>query len=331
MHRNRIVLATIAATLLLPAAVSAATSRTHVSNGGSDANTAFSCDYAHPCRTFAAALGQTTAGGEILAIDGSGYGKVVIDRSVSIIAAPGVFAGIGVGAGGNATGVHIATAGVNVVLRGLTITGQGGTYGINMTSGASLSIEDCAISNFYGLNQSGLRVSAPAQVRVSDTLFYRNGVNGLGVHIRGGAVASMAGVRFIDSSATVYSDAGVTRLGLSDALGVGASFYSNGGATGADESTLDITDSEMGLSGTVAYTWATHGTAAASVGNTLVAENQVPLRARTGKVVLRGNTIVQNNNGFYADTTGVTETDQTNVVRDNVTNTWGTITNFSPM
>ena len=194
----------------LPLFTHAAGTRTHVSNAGNDANTAFSCDSAHPCRTFAAALTQTTPGGEILAIDSSGYGKVVIDRSVSIVAAPGVFAGIGVGAGGNATGVEIATPGVDVVLRGLAITGQGGTYGIEMTNGASLSVENCVISNFSSSSQHGLAVSGAATVRVVDTLFrkVRSGIT-----LAAGATASVTGVQINDAQYGIYvwgNTAGVT-------------------------------------------------------------------------------------------------------------------------
>jgi len=196
MFRHSLFAASILAALL-PLAANAAGTRTHVSNAGSDANTAFSCDSAHPCRTFAAALTQTTPGGEILAIDSSGYGKVVIDRSVSIIAAPGVFAGIGVGAGGNATGIEIATAGVNVALRGLTITGQGGTYGIAMTNGASLTLEDCATTHFPGGN--GVHVATAAKVSISNHVSHRNA---LGIFVTAGATASISRSRIHDNTST---------------------------------------------------------------------------------------------------------------------------------
>ena len=187
LHRTIGAVALGAALGLAPAAFAAST-RTHVSNAGSDANTAFSCDYAHPCRTFAAALTETTPGGEILAIDSSGYGKVTIDRSVSIIAAPGAFAGIGVGSG---NGVTIATAGVKVVLRGLSITGQGGSHGIYMTGGTSLTVENCVVANMGG---NGLRVNTSATVRVLDSLFQGMGSNGATFI---GAKATISGSRFL--------------------------------------------------------------------------------------------------------------------------------------
>jgi len=185
------------ATALAALTADAAGTRTHVSNAGSDANTAFSCDFAHPCRTFAAALAQTTPGGEILAVDSGGFGKLVIDRSVAIIAAPGAFAGIGVGAGGNATGVEIATPGVDVVLRGLTLTGQGGDYGIHMTAGNSLTIEDCVVSGFSGAARHGARIAAAAGVRITRSVFRGNDY---GVELNAGATAAIAESSFLGGS-----------------------------------------------------------------------------------------------------------------------------------
>ena len=177
----------LAIVFMLPAAPSQATvSRSYVASYGDDANTAYSCDFAHPCRTFAAALTQTTSGGEILAVDGSGYGPVTIDRSVAIIANPGVFAGIGVFSG---SGVTIATAGVSVTLRGLTLNGQGGNYGVYMTGGSRLSIENCVVAGFAASGQGGIVVDTPATVRVLDSIV-RDNYNG--IWLRAGATSSIS-------------------------------------------------------------------------------------------------------------------------------------------
>ena len=58
-----------------------------------DANT---CSLAAPCRTFAAALGQTNAGGEIVVLDSAGYGPMTINKAVSIVVPPGIYAGVSV-------------------------------------------------------------------------------------------------------------------------------------------------------------------------------------------------------------------------------------------
>jgi hypothetical protein len=64
----------------------------------------------------------TAANGEIVVLDSGGYGRVTIDKSVSIVAPPGIYAGISVFAGQD--GVTIFTPGITVVLRGLTINGR---------------------------------------------------------------------------------------------------------------------------------------------------------------------------------------------------------------
>ena len=76
---------------LVASAGSAQLNRTAVSVTGLDTN---ACTPALPCRTFAAAQMQTNAGGEIIALDSGGYGPITVTKSLSVIAAPGVYAGI---------------------------------------------------------------------------------------------------------------------------------------------------------------------------------------------------------------------------------------------
>ena len=151
-----------------------AVQRVFVSSGGNDANTANNCSFTLPCRTFAGAIGIVDVGGEIVALDAAGYSVVTITKSISIIANPGFYAGVTAQAG---NGITIATAGVNVILRGLNINGLGGSVGINMTDGASLTLDNCVISNF---SSSGLIVNAPsAKVKVSNSVFSTNGQDGV--------------------------------------------------------------------------------------------------------------------------------------------------------
>ena len=95
-----------------------AVQRTFVSVSGSDANVASNCSASSPCRGFSAALGVTDSGGEIIVQTSGGYGPVTIGKSVSIVAPEGIYAGISVFSG---NGVTISAAGVNVILKGLTI------------------------------------------------------------------------------------------------------------------------------------------------------------------------------------------------------------------
>src|SRR5438105_5530674 len=90
--------------------------RTFVSGLGSDSN---SGTLSSPKRTFASAITVTDAGGEIIVLDAAGYGPVTINKSVSIISPPGVYAGI---SPTSSNGIDVnAGASDKVVLRGLTI------------------------------------------------------------------------------------------------------------------------------------------------------------------------------------------------------------------
>ena len=95
--------------------------RTYIASNGLDTNDG---RLATPCRSIGAALAQTDPGGEIVVLDSAGYGTVSINKSVAVIAPPGIYAGITVTAG---TGIDV-TAGV-VALRGLTLRGPGGAVG----------------------------------------------------------------------------------------------------------------------------------------------------------------------------------------------------------
>ena len=171
-----------------------AVQRTHVSAAfGADSNTATNCTATAPCRFFQAAMTVTDINGEVIVLDSGGYGAVTITQSVALIAPTGVYAGISVFPGSN--GVTIATAGVNVVLRGLTINGQGGNNGIYMSAGSMLSVENCAISNFP--TSVGINVSSPAKVRIFDTIV-RN--IGFGIYLMDGPVATISRSTFVDNS-----------------------------------------------------------------------------------------------------------------------------------
>jgi len=77
-----------AMTISMATAAHAAALRTFVSGFGSDSNTSTNCSHAQPCRTFAAAITVTSPGGEIEALDPSGYGPVTITGPLSLIGLP---------------------------------------------------------------------------------------------------------------------------------------------------------------------------------------------------------------------------------------------------
>jgi hypothetical protein len=155
--------------------------RTFVASDGADANAASNCSIALPCRSFTAALGVTNAGGEIVVKDSAGYGPVSITQSVSIIAAPGIYAGISVLSG---TGVSVGGSGVVVVLRGLSINGQGGTNGVSVSGvNSEVHVESPVISNMT--NTAIQATCTGCRVYVTDAELRTNG--GDAIRVTGGA------------------------------------------------------------------------------------------------------------------------------------------------
>jgi hypothetical protein len=155
---------------LATAATAEAAQRTFVSTIGQDA---YACSLAAPCRGFAKALTVTDPGGEIVVLDSGGYGPVTINKNVTIAAPAGVYAGISVFAAGD--GVIVAAPATRVVLRGLTINGQGGDNGVRVQAG-EVHIESTVISN---MGQAGIRVEGGSSVRVSATVVRSSGDTGL--------------------------------------------------------------------------------------------------------------------------------------------------------
>ncbi len=162
----------VVSVMLTPPLASAAAQRTFVSSAGVDN---VNCSLASPCRAFAAAITATSAGGEVIVLDSAGYGPVTIAKSVSLIAPTGIYAGITVFSG---NGITVNAPGAIVVLRGLSINGQGGSNGVNVLQAARVRIESCVISN---MAVDGVMHSAPgAELMVLDTIVRDNGGSGIG-------------------------------------------------------------------------------------------------------------------------------------------------------
>src|SRR5512133_3487665 len=85
------------AALLASPGAAALAQRTFVASNGQDTNP---CSITLPCRSFATAIGKTSANGEVIVLDSAGYGAVTITQSVTIAAPAGVYAGIFVPLGG---------------------------------------------------------------------------------------------------------------------------------------------------------------------------------------------------------------------------------------
>ncbi len=166
---------------------------------GEDDNFRLGCTLNAPCRYFQTALAAVNPGGEVIALDGGGYGAVWITNSVSLIAPPGVDASITAYPGFD--GVTITNAGVKVVLRGLAINSAGGRHGIRVESSSQLLVEDCRISGFREAAKfsTGISVAATATVNLVNTTV-RDAF--IGASFAEGAQASIVDSRILGSRAT---------------------------------------------------------------------------------------------------------------------------------
>ncbi|MBI3147313.1 MAG: right-handed parallel beta-helix repeat-containing protein [Betaproteobacteria bacterium] len=310
---------------LMAAALSAeAAQRTFVSTAGSDANTAANCSRPSPCRGFTAALTVTDAGGEIIVLDSGGYGAVAIAQSVSIIAPEGVYAGISVFSG---SGASIATAGVNVILRGLTFNGLGGASGVNMSDGAGLVVDRCHFRNFT----DGVYFAAAGKLRVLDSIF---NANGYGIQARGGT-AMIARSSFFENSygAYVAATAGETVVAVEKSVASGSTasgFY----VSAASGATARLMVTESSITGNVngVFAYALSGsTVSTTVSNSTLSYNSNALRVDGGAVmVVSGNTVTRNNMGL-SNFSSTLKSAGNNAVEENLGNTSGTITSFVTM
>ena len=171
--------------LFASAPAHAQATRTWVSGVGNDADP---CSRTAPCRTFAGAISQTAAGGEINCLDPGGYGTVTIVKSITIDC-EGTVGSI---LAASTTGVIIASDTINVVLRNLSINGvlnsaNPGVRGVNIVAANSVWIENVKI---FGFAQQGIRDirSASGTLTILNTVVRNNTGAGLGVAPVGGTV-----------------------------------------------------------------------------------------------------------------------------------------------
>jgi hypothetical protein len=135
------------------------------------------------------------AGGEVVVLDSAGYGPLAITQAVSVIAPPGVYAGISVSSG---DGIDINAASTDtVILRGLTINNQGSSgNGIVFNTGETLHIEGCVINGFSTFSTgNGILFQAGGKLEVKDSIF-RGNFTGITVQpSSGSALATIDHVR----------------------------------------------------------------------------------------------------------------------------------------
>jgi Right handed beta helix region len=328
-HFIALLLAAVSATA--PATPVHAVQRTHVSAAiGADANTATNCTPAAPCRTFQAAMTVTDSNGEVVVLDSGGYGAVNITQSVSLIAPTGVYAGISVFPGAN--GVTIATPDINVVLRGLSINGQGGKSGIIMTEGNKLTVENCVISN---LNSVGIGVTGSTTVRITDTIIRDNG--GDGVSLQNGVRGTITRVIASGNNRGIFVGGSIantlTTADIADSIvnENNAGILATSLAISSAAVKVSVRDSRIARNNNfgLSATSFVGGPASLSATNNIVWNNRgggISASGTGSKVWASGNTVSDNISAGFKNDGGAFDSAGNNAVRNNGTDTQGTIT-----
>jgi parallel beta helix pectate lyase-like protein len=270
-----------------PGTAAAQIQRTFVSTSGNDANP---CTRTDPCRGFAAAIANTLAGGEVIALDSGGYGTFTVEKALTIAGAPGAHVAI-TAFSGVAVAVDVGTSGT-VVLRNLRLTGIGALYGIRFLDGDALRVESVVTTGFLTF---GLLDEAPAaDLYVSDSRFSDNGA--FGIYLSGTATRAEVVSTHVEGSATGLRFDGTTVATIRDA---------------------EVTQNEdfgvLALSSTV------------DVSDSLLADNGVGLAVALGTGRIGGSAVNGNGVGLQRGS-GTLESYGDNLVRGNDTNTSGTIT-----
>jgi hypothetical protein len=255
---------------------------------GSDANP---CTRQSPCLTFAAAQAQTSAGGEIDALDPGDFGPVTITKSITIFG--NAAGGAGMTTTPGTSGIVISAGASDVIhLGGLTFDGvnASGTSGVVFTSGARLFIENCVMQGF---TTSGITLSPGAgsatttKLVVEDTTILNN-ATGLLIQPIGGIAANVAlrwlhinnnageGLR-VDGTA----GSGAIKAVLADST---ASFNASNGidaVSGPGNVTLDIMRVVAATNGAagIESNQSGGGTASVTVGSLVVYGNAIGIQA----------------------------------------------------
>lgn len=212
---RRLAFVTLAVGLFLPALASAPAhaqaSRTWVSGVGDDVNP---CSRTAPCKTFAGAISKTAAFGEINCLDPGGYGAVTITKSMTLNCSSTL--GSVLVAGSN--GIVISAAATDkVVLRNIQIQGLAGTAspglnGVRILTAASVSIENCVITQFSQAGISDARTAGNTQLYIRNTIISNNTGAGIAMAATGPNRAIIDGVESVGSLAGITAASGNTAM-----------------------------------------------------------------------------------------------------------------------
>jgi len=280
---------------LSAAPAAALANRTWVSGIGTDSG---GCTRAAPCKTFAFALTQTAAGGEIDVLDPADLGTVTITKSISIVNDGVGVAGILAGAGFTAITVN-AGASDSVHLRGLTIEGlTSGNSGIEFINGGNLAIENCVIRNFYR-----------------------------GIYIRGTGSISFS----VSNTIASNNDFGINIFVTTPIKGVLSNvIMNNNGYAGIDlysfEALTNVTIADsVSSSNKIGIRLFVATRVTVMVRNSTVANNETGIAALDGALYLARSTVTGNSTGVIASG-GTIFSYGDNDIHANTNNNWGDLT-----
>lgn len=144
LYTGRALFAFLPLLMISSAAQATLANRVFVSaRSGNDANSCSSVTT--PCQTFAGAVAQVNAGGEVIVLDSGGYGSVTITKSLTIEAPAGVTAFIHPPSG---NAITVNASGATVTLRGLVLNDGPSSNGITVTTVNTLNVDRCTIVGF---------------------------------------------------------------------------------------------------------------------------------------------------------------------------------------
>jgi nitrous oxidase accessory protein NosD len=259
-----------------------------VSGAGLDTNP---CSLSSPCRTFTQAISQTNPAGEVTVLDSAGYGSFTISKALSIIAAPGVYAGISVFSD---DGIDIsAGAADTIILRGLTVNNQGSAgNGVNCITAGLVHAENCVINGFSMGN--GFETSSSAKVSEIKDSTVRDCQTG--IMITGPVAATVEHVRVEANGDGLISSYGATvtvRNSLFSLNQAGFSVFTNSLNVELNVERCVISNSSTGIEAVGGST----GIVTVRLSNSTVTGNGTGLfnNASSTSLLSRGNNTIEGN------------------------------------
>lgn len=146
---------------------------TYVSAAGTDTGGCSSLSTA--CRTFVYAIGQTTPGGVMTASTAGNFGRLTINKAITVSGVPG--ATVKPAGASNAIDINAPSAAVEI--SGLEIEGSSfGANAVDVANAGKLTLKNCNIHNFSG---DGIIFRNSTKFLIEDTILSNLGGSGVSV------------------------------------------------------------------------------------------------------------------------------------------------------